>query len=176
MWCYACEKPKFLLSKEPSIGSSLLFVCGATHVKSLSFCWVRDHWLRAPCFLYVVLRMWRTGEGDQSGGEWEQIKISRRKLAYISNQTRCPSLLTWPGPHSYRTAIDPQNRVRNRSRNMNRCQQEHVVDAFGKSPRKSDLNHESSSLLIRWLKSYTNISLQQFIHGIAQHNKNQIGR
>jgi hypothetical protein len=38
MWCYACKKPKFLLSKGPSIGSPLLFVCGATHVKRLNFC------------------------------------------------------------------------------------------------------------------------------------------
>jgi hypothetical protein len=38
MWCQACKKAKFLLSKGPSIGSPLLFVCGATHVKSLNFC------------------------------------------------------------------------------------------------------------------------------------------
>jgi hypothetical protein len=36
MWCYACKKYKFLLSKGLSIGSSLLFVCGATHVKSIT--------------------------------------------------------------------------------------------------------------------------------------------
>jgi hypothetical protein len=38
MWCYACKKPNFLLSKGPLIETLLLFVCGATHVKSLSFC------------------------------------------------------------------------------------------------------------------------------------------
>jgi hypothetical protein len=37
MRCYACKKPNFLLSKGPLIGSPLLFVCGATHVKCLSF-------------------------------------------------------------------------------------------------------------------------------------------
>jgi hypothetical protein len=35
--CYAYKKTKFLLSKGPPIRSPLLFVCGATHVKSLSF-------------------------------------------------------------------------------------------------------------------------------------------
>jgi hypothetical protein len=35
--CYACKKPKFFLIKGPPIGSPLLFVCGAMHVKSLSF-------------------------------------------------------------------------------------------------------------------------------------------
>jgi hypothetical protein len=38
MRCYACKKPKFLLSKESSIGSPLLFIHGATRVKSISFC------------------------------------------------------------------------------------------------------------------------------------------
>jgi hypothetical protein len=33
----------------------------------------------------------------------------------------------------------------------------HLLGAFGKSQRESDLNHESSSLLIRWLKSTTRI-------------------
>jgi hypothetical protein len=28
---------------------------------------------------------WRTGEGDQRGGEWEPIKITHRNLAYIPN-------------------------------------------------------------------------------------------
>jgi hypothetical protein len=41
---------------------------------------------------------------------------------------------------------------------------EHLVDAFGKSPWKSDLNHESSSLLIQRLESYTGITLQPFTH------------
>jgi hypothetical protein len=40
---------------------------------------------------------------------------------------------------------------------------EHLVGAFGKSPRESDLNQELSSLLIRRLKNYTGFSLQQFI-------------
>jgi hypothetical protein len=39
---------------------------------------------------------------------------------------------------------------------------EHLVGAFGKPPQESDLNHESSSLLIQWLKHYTGISLQWF--------------
>jgi hypothetical protein len=38
------------------------------------------------------------------------------------------------------------------------------MDTFRKSPRQSNLNYESSSLLIRWLKSYTNISMQRFTH------------
>jgi hypothetical protein len=38
MRCYACKKPKFLLSKGPPIGSLLLFVCGVTHVKTINFC------------------------------------------------------------------------------------------------------------------------------------------
>jgi hypothetical protein len=50
---------------------------------------------------------------------------------------------------------------------------EQLVDAFEKSPRESNLNHESSSLFIRWLKRYTNISLQQFIHR-NKHKTNQI--
>jgi hypothetical protein len=41
---------------------------------------------------------------------------------------------------------------------------EHLVDVFEKSPWKSDLNHESSSLLIRRLESYTGITLQPFTH------------
>jgi hypothetical protein len=32
---------------------------------------------------------------------------------------------------------------------------EHLVGVFKKSPRKNDMNHESSSLLIRWLKNIT---------------------
>jgi hypothetical protein len=48
------------------------------------------------------------------------------------------------------------------------------MDAFEKSPWKNNLNHESSSLLIRWFKSYTDISVQQFIHIIAQHRTNQM--
>jgi hypothetical protein len=37
MWCYTCKKTKFLLSKGPSIESTSLFICGATHVKNLFF-------------------------------------------------------------------------------------------------------------------------------------------
>jgi hypothetical protein len=37
MRCYACKKYKFLLSKGLPIGSLLLFVCGATPVKSIFF-------------------------------------------------------------------------------------------------------------------------------------------
>jgi hypothetical protein len=35
---------------------------------------------------------------------------------------------------------------------------EHLVGAFGKSARKSNLNHKSSSLLIRRLKNMTGMS------------------
>jgi hypothetical protein len=38
---------------------------------------------------------------------------------------------------------------------------EHLVGAFGKSPRKSNLNHKSSSLLIRRLKNNIGFTLQQ---------------
>jgi hypothetical protein len=41
---------------------------------------------------------------------------------------------------------------------------EHLVNAFGKIPLESNLNHESLSLLIWWLKNYTDISLQWFTH------------
>jgi hypothetical protein len=40
----------------------------------------------------------RRPEGER---EWEPIKIPRRNLAYIPNQTRQPSLLTRPGLHSH---------------------------------------------------------------------------
>jgi hypothetical protein len=36
-WCYTCKKHKFLLSKGPSIGSPLLFICDATHIKKPKF-------------------------------------------------------------------------------------------------------------------------------------------
>jgi hypothetical protein len=38
---------------------------------------------------------------------------------------------------------------------------EHLMGTFGKSPWENNLNNESLSLLIRWLKSYTDISLQR---------------
>jgi hypothetical protein len=41
---------------------------------------------------------------------------------------------------------------------------EHLVSTFRKSPWESDLNHESSSLLIWWLKNYTEYSLQPSTH------------
>jgi hypothetical protein len=34
---------------------------------------------------------------------------------------------------------------------------EHLVDVFGKLPRENDLDHKFSKLLIRWLKSTTEI-------------------
>jgi hypothetical protein len=40
----------------------------------------------------------------------------------------------------------------------------HLLVAFEKSLRKSDLNQETSSLLIRWLENYIDFSLQQIIH------------
>jgi hypothetical protein len=104
------------------------------------------------------------------GGEWEPIKISHGNLTYVPNRIRRPSLLTRSRPHIYSKAIDHRNQVRNCNRNTNRCQQdqrstikigsknslyphryftEHLVGAFEKSPRESDLNHKSSSLLIR---------------------------
>jgi hypothetical protein len=55
------------------------------------------------------------------GGEWEPIKILLENLAYIPKSTRRPSLLTRPRPHSYSTAIGPQNQARNCSRNTEWC-------------------------------------------------------
>jgi hypothetical protein len=40
----------------------------------------------------------------------------------------------------------------------------HLMDVFRKLPRKSNLNHESSSLLIRQLKNLTGFTLQPFTH------------
>jgi hypothetical protein len=74
---------------------------------------------KASCFMKITL--WRIGEDDQRGSEWESIKIPRINLVYIPNRTRHPSPLTRLGPHSYWIAIDSQNRVWNRSGNMNRC-------------------------------------------------------
>jgi hypothetical protein len=48
---------------------------------------------------------------------------------------------------------------------------EHLVDVFKKSPWKNNLNQESSSLLIKWLKNNTGISLQWFIHSSTTDNK-----
>jgi hypothetical protein len=40
----------------------------------------------------------------------------------------------------------------------------HLVDAFGKSPRESDLSQETLSLLIWQLKNHTGDHLQRFTH------------
>jgi hypothetical protein len=71
------------------------------------------------------------------GGEWESIKIPEGNSAYIPKLTLCPSLLTRPRLHNYREAIGPQNRVRNHSRNMKQCQQEHVRDRRQKTDQRS---------------------------------------
>jgi hypothetical protein len=39
--------------------------------------------------------------GDQSGSEWEPIKILHQNLAYVPNQTQHVSLLTRLRPHRY---------------------------------------------------------------------------
>jgi hypothetical protein len=68
---------------------------------------------------------WSTGEGDQGGGgEWEPIKILYENLTYVPNSTRRASLLARPRPHSYRKAIDHQNRIREMKtqRNHNKMQ------------------------------------------------------
>jgi hypothetical protein len=54
-------------------------------------------------------------EGDQRGGEWEPIKILLENLADTPNPSRNPSLLARPRPSSYRLAIGPRNRARNRN-------------------------------------------------------------
>ena len=41
---------------------------------------------------------------------------------------------------------------------------EHLVDVFRKLPWENDLDHKSSSLLIRRLKNHTGDHLQQFTH------------
>jgi hypothetical protein len=43
---------------------------------------------------------------------------------------------------------------------------EHLVDAFGKSPRESDLNHETSSFSIQRLKNYTGASPARIFRNI----------
>jgi hypothetical protein len=53
--------------------------------------------------------------GRPEGGEWEPIKILLENLAYIPNPSRNPSLLALPRPPSYRLAIGPRNRARNRT-------------------------------------------------------------
>jgi hypothetical protein len=58
---------------------------------------------------------------EEGGDEWEPIKILHRNLAYILKMTRRTSLLTQPKPPSYRSAIGPRNRARNRSENTERC-------------------------------------------------------
>jgi hypothetical protein len=51
-------------------------------------------------------------------GDWEPIKILLENLAYTLNPSRNPSLLARPRPPSYRLAIVPRNRARNRTRNL----------------------------------------------------------
>jgi hypothetical protein len=53
--------------------------------------------------------------GRPEGGEWEPIKILLENLAYIPNPSRNPSLLALSRPPSYRLAIGPRNRARNRT-------------------------------------------------------------
>jgi hypothetical protein len=63
-------------------------------------------------------------------------------------------------PHARSTIeINPKN-----SLYAHRHFTEHLVCAFEKSPQKSNLNHESSSLLDRRLKSKYRLHLQQSIH------------
>jgi hypothetical protein len=61
-------------------------------------------------------------------GEWESIKIPQNNLAYITNQTQRPSLLTRPSPYSYNKTIGLRNRVRHRSGSTSRCWQVPVRD------------------------------------------------
>jgi hypothetical protein len=49
------------------------------------------------------------------------------------------------------------------------------VCAFRKLPWKSNLNHESLSLLIRWLKNYISFSLQQFTHNRTENEQKSNG-
>jgi hypothetical protein len=51
---------------------------------------------------------------------------------------------------------------------------EHLVDVFRKLLRENDLDHESSSLLIRWLKSTTGISLQQSPHTTSENRNHRV--
>jgi hypothetical protein len=54
-------------------------------------------------------------------GEWEPIKIHLRNFTSILKSIRHPSLLTLLSPHSYETAIGPQNQFRNHNGNTKRC-------------------------------------------------------
>jgi hypothetical protein len=45
------------------------------------------------------------------GGEWESIKIPQQNSTYVPKSIQHATLLTQPRPHSYRKAIDNQNRV-----------------------------------------------------------------
>jgi hypothetical protein len=173
---------------------NFVLIFGFCWTTTLVFCWTIIFvlcWTRTFVF-YGTMSLKDRKRRPEGGGEWEPIKIHHRNLAYISNQTRRPSLLTRPGPHSYQSAIGPQTGLGTTVKtwinaNKNTCKiddknqiknslyphshfTEHLVDAFEKSPRENNLNHESSSL-IRWLKSYTGISLQQFPLKTKQINK-----
>jgi hypothetical protein len=64
----------------------------------------------------TVYKLYIEGPRRRSeGGEWEPIKILLENLAYIPNPSRNPSLLARLRPPSYRLAIGPQNRARNRT-------------------------------------------------------------
>jgi hypothetical protein len=125
-----------------------------------------------------------TGEDNQrGGGAWEPIKIPYRNLAFIPKLTRRLSLLTRSIPPSYRQAIDPRNQVRNTAEiqvdvskttvrlamkirlKIDLCSHkyftEHLVDAFGKPPRKCNLNCKTSRFLIWQLKNKTGLHLQK---------------
>jgi hypothetical protein len=65
--------------------------------------------------------LWRTGESDQRGGEWEPIKIPHRNLAYIPKSTRDPSFLTLPRLISYGQAINLRKRTRINTGNPEWC-------------------------------------------------------
>jgi hypothetical protein len=87
-----------------------------------------SHGVHNPYDLGVAATLKDRRRRLEGGGEWESIKIPRRNLTYIPKSARRPSLLTRPRPYSYSKAIDLWNRVRNRSRNTNRCWHDHVQD------------------------------------------------
>jgi hypothetical protein len=63
----------------------------------------------------LALRILKDREGEQREGEWEPMKILLENLTYTPNLSRNPSLQARPRPSSYRLAIDPRNRARNRT-------------------------------------------------------------
>jgi hypothetical protein len=86
----------------------------------------RRHLIQQCPMLWTRARLLKDQRRRQKGGEWESIKIFRGNMTYIPNQTKRVSLLTRSRPHSYQKTIGPQDRVRNHSRNMNRCWREPV--------------------------------------------------